>query len=140
RGVRVLRDPFDIVWIEVGAPQDDEVLDAPRHEEFAVLDDAKVARPEIGSPIGLSGNPGTERFLGRVRPLPVSFGDGGPSHPYFSDLVRCAARQGLRIDDGNGYVRQSLAAARHHTAALRAVPQETRLAALQGRNVEGAQD
>ena len=103
----VLDELLDILRVQVVAPHDDHVLQAPGHEKLTVPDEAEIAGAQPAQTLVVL----DECLGGGGGALPVTRGDAGAAGPDLADDIRCRSLQGLRVDDANHVPDGGLAAA-----------------------------
>src|SRR5262245_29958399 len=67
-----LNGPFDVLWIMIGATNDDHVFQTAGDKELAAFDKSQIAGAQK-RPVAAVGEAGTKGMLGFFRALPVTF-------------------------------------------------------------------
>ena len=96
--VRLLNGGLDVLGIEVAAPDDDQILDATRHEDLASVNVAQVSRAKKGAVVSAF-DACAEGQRGLFRAIPVASGDAGSPDPKFADAAGGAAGAEIGIDN-----------------------------------------
>ena len=109
-GAGPLDRQFDVLRIAIDTPDDDQVLEAPRHEQLASVQETEIARAQE-SATGLPGDLRVEQLCGRFRLVPVALRDTGAADPDFAHLMIGQPLEALRIDDRHLFIRQHVTAA-----------------------------
>src|SRR2546421_3219274 len=98
--MRLLHRQFDVLGIMVATPDDDQVFEATRYEEFAVLQKSQVSCAHEWA-FCAAGQVCSESALGFCGFLPVPLGDARTRDPNLTYLIRQAWGQGFWIDNDN---------------------------------------
>ena len=93
-----LRCPLNVLGIDVPPAEDDQVFDSAGDEEHAILQKAKVARPQK-RPHPTATQAGAQSFLRLLGSPPVALRDAWPRDPDLTDSILGARDPGRRIDD-----------------------------------------
>ena len=98
RGVTVPDGQFDVLGVVVPTVDDDQILEAPRHEQLPIEQESEVSSAKK-RPVRDARKVGIKRVLRFGRLVPVSFRDAWARHPYLTDPARRAGRSRVGIDD-----------------------------------------
>ena len=87
---------FDILWVMVAAPDNDQILDTTGNEQFSIMEYAEIGGAKkwafvCSREVGLEGLP---RLYGTV-PVPLSY--TWTCYPDLSYLIRSAETAALRV-------------------------------------------
>src|SRR5262245_18782699 len=93
--------PFDVRRVVVHAANDDEILQATRDEELAVVEEAEITGAQKG-PFPRVAQLGLECGRRLIRPVPIPRSHARAGYPDLSDRVGWARRTRVGIHDDDG--------------------------------------
>jgi len=100
---------LDVLRVQVAASHDDGVLEAPHHEDLALVHEAQIARAQVARGVAVEGRlEGVARLLGEAV---IARGAARRAHPDLAHVLRRALGGRLRVDDAHHHVGRGPAAA-----------------------------